>query len=74
MQKVCTKIIPTLQNDDQKERHMQVCQDIIERLQIEADSLVCDNTWIYLYVSETNTSFNVLEAEESNAVISQLLK
>ena len=30
MRKVCAKMVPRLLNDDQKERRMQVCQDIIE--------------------------------------------
>ena len=39
MRKVCAKMMPRLLNDDQKERRMQVCQDIIQRLQIEPDLL-----------------------------------
>ena len=37
MRKVCATMVPRLLNVDQKERHMQVCQDIIERLQTEPD-------------------------------------
>ena len=56
MQKVCSKMVPKLLNDDQKDR-MQVCQDIIERLQTEPD-LLCrvntdDETWISEYDPET---------------------
>ena len=39
MRKVCAEMVPRLLNDDQKERRMQVCQDIIQRLQIEPDLL-----------------------------------
>ena len=39
MRKVCAKMVPRLLNDDQKERRLQVCQDIIERLQTEPDLL-----------------------------------
>ena len=57
MRKVCTKMVPRLLNDDQKEHRMQVCQDIIERLQTEPD-LLCrvvtgDETWIFEYDPET---------------------
>ena len=39
MQKVCAKMVPRLLNDDQKGRCMQVCQDILERLETEPDLL-----------------------------------
>ena len=39
MGKVCTKMVPRVLNDNQKERHMQMCQDIIEHLQNEPDLL-----------------------------------
>ena len=57
MWKVCTKMVPRLLNDDQKEHRVQVCQDIIERLQTEPD-LFCrvitgDETWIFEYDPET---------------------
>ena len=39
MQNVCTKMVPRLMNASQKESRMQVCQDIIERLQTETDLL-----------------------------------
>ena len=51
MRKVCAKMVPRLLNDDQKERRMQVCQDIIEHLQSEPDLLrrvnTDDETWIF---------------------------
>ena len=39
MGKVCTKMVPRVLNDNQKEHHMQMCQDIIEHLQNEPDLL-----------------------------------
>ena len=43
-------MVPVLLNDDQKERRMQVCQDIIEHLETEPDLLrrviTGDETWI----------------------------
>ena len=51
MWKVFTKLVPRLLNDDQKECHMQVSKDIIERHQIEPDLLLRvisgDETWIF---------------------------
>ena len=51
MRKVCAKMVPRLLNDDQKERRLQVCQDIIERLQTEPDLLrrviTDDEPWIF---------------------------
>ena len=56
MRKVCPKMVPRLLND-QKEHHMQVCQDIIRHLQTEPDLLrrviTGDETWIIEYELET---------------------
>ena len=53
MRKVCARMVPRLLNDDQKERRMQVCQDIMERLQTEPDLLrrviTGDETWSFEY-------------------------
>ena len=57
MRKVGAKMVPRLLNDDQKECHMQVCQDIIKHLQTEPDLLhrviTGDKTWIFEYDPET---------------------
>ena len=57
MRKVCAKLVPRLLNDDQKERRLQVCQDIIERLQTEPDLfrrvITVDEPWIFEYDPET---------------------
>ena len=55
--KICTKMVPKLVDDDQKERHMEVCQDILEHLQTEPDLLqrviTGDESWIFKYDLET---------------------
>ena len=57
LRKVCAKMVPWLLNDDQKERRLQVCQDIIERLQTEPDLprrvITGDETWNFEYDPET---------------------
>ena len=35
MRKICEKMVPRLLNEGQKERHVQVCQDILEQLKTE---------------------------------------
>ena len=35
MRKICAKVVPMLQNEGQKERRVQVCQDILEQLETE---------------------------------------
>ncbi|XP_076058547.1 protein GVQW3-like [Oratosquilla oratoria] len=55
--KVCTKMVPKLLNNDQKERHMQVCQDILDCLETKPDLLgrviTGDESWIFKYNTET---------------------
>ena len=57
MRKDCGKMVLSLLNDDQKERRLQVCQDIIKRLQPEPHWLrrviTADETWIFQYDLET---------------------
>jgi len=57
MRKVCARMVPRLLNDDQKERRMQVYQDIMEHLKTEPDLLrrviTGDVTWIFEYDLET---------------------
>ena len=57
MRTVCARMVPRLLNDDQKERRMQVCQDIMERLQTEPDLLrrviTVDETKNFGYDPET---------------------
>ena len=40
------KMVPRLLSDDQKERHMQMFQEIIEQLQTKSDLLRCHHCWL----------------------------
>ena len=57
MRKICAKMVPKLLDDDQKERRVEVCQDILEHLQTEPDLLqrviTGDESWIFEYDPET---------------------
>ena len=57
MRKICTKMVHKLLSDDQKDRRKHVCQDIIERLEMDPDLLgrviTGDETWVFEYDSET---------------------
>ena len=63
MRKDCAKMVPRLLNDDPKERRLQVCRDVIERLQTEPDLLrrviIGDETWIFEYDLETKRMQNL---------------
>ena len=39
MRKICTKMIPSVLNEGQMERRVQVCQDIFEQLETEPNLL-----------------------------------
>ena len=39
MRKICAKMVPRLPNEAQKERRVQVCQDILEQLETEPNLL-----------------------------------
>ena len=39
MRKTCAKIVPRLLNQGQKERRVQVCQDILEQLETDPNLL-----------------------------------
>ena len=39
IRKICAKMVPRLLNEGQKERCVQVCQDILEQLETEPDLL-----------------------------------
>ena len=57
MRKICAKMMPKLLDYDQKERRVEVCQDILEHLQTEPDLLqrviTGDESWIFEYDPET---------------------
>ena len=50
MKKICRKTVPRLLNEGQKERHVQVCQDILEQRETETNllkrSVIGDESWI----------------------------
>ena len=53
MRKMYAKMVPRLLNEGQKERRVQVCQDILEQLETEPNSLkrvvTGDESWIFEY-------------------------
>ena len=53
IRKICAKMVPRLLNEEQKERHVQVCQDILEQLETEPNLLkrvvTGDESWIFEY-------------------------
>ena len=53
MRKICAKMVPRLLNEGQKQWHVQVCQDILEQLEIEPNLLkrvvTGDESWIFEY-------------------------
>ena len=57
MIKICAKMVPRLLNEGQKERRVQVCQDILEQLETELNLLkrvvIGDEPWIFEYNSLT---------------------
>jgi len=57
MRKICAKMVPKLLTDEQKDRRLQVCKDILERLDTEPDLLrrviTGDESWVFEYDPET---------------------
>ena len=57
IRKICAKMVPKLLENEQKERCVEVCQDILEHLQTEPDLLqrviTGDESWIFEYDPET---------------------
>ena len=57
MRKVCTKMVPKLLSEDQKQQRVTVYQDIIERLKSDPDLLgrviPGNESWIFEYNPET---------------------
>ena len=53
MRKICATMVPRLLNEGQKERRVQVCQDILEQLETEPNLLkrvvTVDESWIFEY-------------------------
>ena len=57
MRKICAKMVPRLLNEQQKKRRVQVCHDILEKLETEPNLLerviTGDESWIFEYDPET---------------------
>ena len=57
MRKICTKFVPRVLLEDQKERHCHDSRDMVELIYSDPavlDALVtCDKSWIYCYDQET---------------------
>ena len=57
MRKICAKMVPRLLNEQQKERRVQVCHDILEELETEPNLLgrviTSGESWIFEYDQET---------------------
>jgi len=57
MRKGCAKMVLKLLSDEQKERHKELCLDLLQRTENEPDLLnsiiTCDETWIFTYDPET---------------------
>ena len=58
MRKICAKMVPRLLNEGQKERRVQVCQDILEQLETEPNLLkrvvTGDESWISSTIHSPN--------------------
>ena len=66
MRKVCAKMVPKLLSEDQKERRVTVCEDIIERRKGDPDLLrrviTGDESWIFEYDTETKQQSRQLKS------------
>jgi len=53
MRKVCAKMVPKLLSDEQKECRKELCLDLLQCIENEADLLnsliTCDETWVFMY-------------------------
>ena len=54
MRKVCAKMVPTELTEEQKQRRVTICQDLLERQDDILDCVITGNeTWFYQYDPET---------------------
>jgi len=54
MRKVCAKMVPKELTEEQKQRRVTICQDLLERKDdILGRVITGDETWVYLYDPET---------------------
>ena len=55
MRKVCAKMVPKELTEEQKQRRVTICQDLLERQDdILGRVITGDETWVYQYDPETN--------------------
>ena len=57
MKRVCTKFVPHLLTDDQREQHQTIAHDLFERscedVQFLKNTVTGDESWVYGYDQET---------------------
>jgi len=54
MRKVCAKMVPKELTEEQKQRRVTICQDLLERQDDILDHVITsDETWVYQYNPET---------------------
>ena len=54
MRKVCAKMVPKELTEEQKQRRVTICQDLLERQDdIFGRVITGDETWVYQYDPET---------------------
>ena len=54
MRKVCAKMVPEKLTEEQKQRRVTICQDLLERQNdILGRVIIGDETWVYQYDPET---------------------
>ncbi|XP_041374122.1 uncharacterized protein LOC121387162 [Gigantopelta aegis] len=57
MRKVCAKSVPKLLTDEQNQKRVDICTDLFERIEQEANLLDCvitgDEAWVFQYDLET---------------------
>jgi len=54
MRKVCAKMVPKELTEEQKQRRVTICQDLLERQDDILDCVITgDETWVYQYDPET---------------------
>jgi len=50
-------MVPKLLSDEQKQRHKELCLDLLQHIENEPDLLnsiiTCDETWVFTYDPET---------------------
>ena len=57
MRKICAKLVPKILTDDQKQRRVSACEDLLQRVEEDPgflDNVITgDESWFFEYVPET---------------------